>query len=179
MQGTRTRGTSRRAFVRTVGLGLAATSGIGTVAAGGPQRGNGKNNGNGDSVTGMYKSTYAYDANGDWYGYNMSNRELEAGTVSSIDELDASTLTTCYYKVQYGGSFGDDPYLDMGWIANHVVCKGYEPDNRNVLWVHETDPRYTGDGIPAFGGSWEVHVDSQRGDGNTVITDQVNPHSHR
>lgn len=164
---------SRRTLLRTTGLAALGLASLPTAMA--QSRGN--EGSNSDTVSGMYKSTYAYDANGDWYGENMSNRGLESGTVGSISELDQDTLTTCYYKVQYQGSFGDDPYLDMGWIKNNVVCKGYEPDNRNVLWVHESDPRYTGTGQPAFGGTWEVHVDSRRGEGN-VLTDKVRPAQH-
>lgn len=164
---------TRRAVLGATALAALGLGGVTT--AGAQQRGNDGNNGNGPKETGVYKSTYAYDQNGDWYLYNGSNLGQESGTVASIDELDQETLTTCYYKNQYQGSFGNDPYLDMGWIKNNVVCKGYEPDNRNVLWVHESDPRYTGSGEPAFGGTWEVHVDSRRGEGNVPITDKVRP----
>jgi hypothetical protein len=122
----------------------------------------------------MYKATYAYDQNGDWYGYNLSDQGLESGSVESIDALDEATLTTCYYKVQYQGSFGDDPYLDMGWIRNNVVCRGYEPDSRNVLFVSEEDHRYTGEGEPIWN-TWEYFVDARRGQGNVLITDSVRP----
>lgn len=160
---------------RTALKGLGLSLGLALVpTASATQRGNDKNSGNGDKETGMYKSTYAYDDEGDWYGYNMSNQELVFGTVASIDELDQETLTTCYYKVQYQGSFGDDPYLDMGWIRNNVVCKGYEPDNRNVLFVSQEDERYTGEGEPIWG-TWEYFVDARRGEGNVLITDEVRP----
>lgn len=157
--------TSRRRVLRGIALAGLTTSAISTAAA----QGQGKSN------TGKYNAIYAYDQNGDWYGKNMSNRGLETGTVDSIDELDQDTLTTCYYKVLYGGSFGNDPYLDTGWIRNNVRCKGYEPDNRNVLFVHESDPRYEGDPDQAIWGTWEYHVDAQRGKGNTLITDKVRP----
>jgi|GEM_PF-3460861 len=167
----------RRTLLRGAAAAALTTATTGLAAAkGDPQRGNDGNHGNGPKVTGMYKAVFAYDADGGWYGWNLSDRHLESGTVASIAALDQATLTTCYYEVQYAGSFGDDPYLDYGWIANHVVCAGYEPDNRNVLFVSESDPRYTGDG-PSIWGSWEYHVDAQRGKGNVLVTDEVRPHS--
>lgn len=147
--------------------------GLSAVSIGAAQRGN-DSNGQSDQVTGMYKATYAYDQNGDWYGDNLSDRGRQTGTVARIDDLDQSTLTTCHYKVQYQGSFGDDPYLDMGWIRNNIVCKGYEPDNQNVLYVSEEDHRYTGDGEPIWN-SWEYFVDARRGEGNVLITEDVRP----
>jgi len=163
---------SRRTVLGTTALATLGLTGISSVSA--QQRGNDKNQGNGDKETGMYKATYAYDANGDWYGDNMSNLGEESGSVSAISELDQDTVTVCEYKVQYQGSFGDDPYLDMGWIRNNVVCTGYEPDNRNVLFVSKEDNRYTGDGTPIWG-TWEYFVDAQRGSGNVLVTDDVRP----
>lgn len=174
---------TRRRVLHGAVVGGLSVSGIGTVAA--QNRGNNENdrydeddNGFPDEdveVTGMYKALVAYDANGNQYQRNPSGRGLEYG---SLDDLDPETTTKCYYKVQYRGTFGNDPYMDTGWVKNEVVCKGYEPDNRTILWVHESDPRYTGDGKPAFGGDWEVHVDSQRGLGNVLVTDKTRPQSH-
>lgn len=161
---------SRRAILSTAVAATLGLAGVSTVSA--QQRGNDGNNGNGDKETGMYKATYAYDQNGDWYGYNMSNQGAESGTMNSVEDLDQSTVTVCEYKVQYQGSFGDDPYLDMGWIRNNIVCKGYEPDNRNVLYVSEGDPRYTGEGTPIWN-TWEYFVDAQRGEGN--VENHVRP----
>lgn len=163
---------TRRAVLGSAAIAALGLGGISTATA--QQRGNSGNNGNGDRETGMYKATYAYDENGDWYQYNGSNRGLERGTVDSIDALDQSTLTTCEYKIQYQGSFGDDPYLDMGWIRNNIVCKGETPENQNVLYVSEEDPRYTGEGEPIWG-TWEYFVDAQRGQGNVLVTDHVRP----
>lgn len=167
-------GRSRRTVLKGLALATLAGGSIGTAGAKDPKRGNGGNNGNGDTVTGMYKALVVYDADGNMYMRNYSNRGLEQGSLSAIDE---ETRTDCYYKVQYRGSFGDDPYLDMGSIRNNIVCKGYEPDNRNVQYVHESDPRYTGE-RPSIWGSWEYHVDARRGEGNTLITDAVRPAKH-
>lgn len=164
---------TRRAVLGATAIAALGLGGASTVGAQ-PGGGNDGNNGNGSKETGVYKATYAYDQAGDWYQYNGSNRGLEIGTVDSIDELDQDTLTTCYYKVQYQGDFGDDPYLDMGWIRNNIVCKGYEPDNQNVLYVSEEDHRYTGN-RPSIWGTWEYFVDAQRGAGNVLITDTVRP----
>lgn len=174
---------TRRGLLRgTVAAGL-ASSGITSVAA--QERGNNDadrydedDNGfpdEGVEVTGVYKALVAYDANGNVYQRNPSGIGREIG---NLDDLDPETTTKCYYKVQYRGTFGNDPFLDTGWVKNEVVCKGYEPDNRTILWVHETDPRYTGSGQPAFGGDWEVHVDSQRGRGNVLVTDETRPQTH-
>ncbi|MBX0359404.1 hypothetical protein [Halobacillus sp. Nhm2S1] len=61
-----------------------------------------------------------------------------------------------HYKVQYRGDFGGDPYLDSGWMINHIT--NMETGEKYFyLIVHETDPRYTGEGTPVWG-SWEYHL---------------------
>ena len=67
------------------------------------------------------------------------------GTVGSVDDLDQATLTTCDYVINYRADFGNDPFMNTGWIQNHINCYG------NYLIVHEDDPRYTGDGIEIWG----------------------------
>lgn len=62
----------------------------------------------------------------------------------------------CHYVVNYRGDFGDDPYLDDGWIFNHISCE--DGAVFNYLIVHESDPRYTGDPDNAIWGTWEVKV---------------------
>jgi hypothetical protein len=47
------------------------------------------------------------------------------------------------YKVNFRGDFGGDPYLDNGWITNNIV--GDDGSAAVYLFVHETDPRYSGD----------------------------------
>jgi hypothetical protein len=71
--------------------------------------------------------------------------------------------------VNYRGDFGNTPYLDSGWIQNHWVCKG--PDGTstfNYLFVHESDPRYTGDPEWEIWGTWEWKVLTESGYGNWV-----------
>lgn len=64
------------------------------------------------------------------------------GTVGSIDELDQATLTVCDYQVQYRGTFGNDPFVDSGWIENNIHCSGDAGNSTyNYLIVHETEPR--------------------------------------
>lgn len=156
--------------------GLAGAAVLATVPAGTALGGTAKSNfkdedGNGipdegEVVTGTYKSVYAYDANGDWY-WDLGDGRIQ-GTVGSISELDQATLTVCDYKVQYRGKFENDPFLDSGWIKNNINCKGYDDNgNYNYVIVHETDPRYTGDG-PEIWGTWEYHVDVESGVGNKL-----------
>lgn len=121
----------------------------------------------GVTVTGKYVSVYAYDAFGDWY-WDLGDGRIQ-GTVGSIDDLDAETLTVCDYQVQYRGNFENDPFLDSGWIMNNINCSGFDDNNTyNYLIVHETDPRYTGNPDWAVFGSWEFHTFTQSGEGNLV-----------
>ena len=121
----------------------------------------------GARVNGHYTSVYAYDAHGDWY-WDLGDGRVY-GTVPSVDDLDGGTLTRCDYVVNYRGSFENDPFMDTGWIQNHVNCRGYGDNNTyNYLIVHETDPRYTGNPAWAIWGSWEYHVLTISGFGNLV-----------
>jgi len=80
----------------------------------------------------------------------------------------------CDLRVNYRGTFDNDPYLDSGWIQNHYVCRG--PDGStvtyNYLIVHESDPRYKRPGEPIWG-TWKIVVFTVGGDGNVV-----NPNRH-
>ena len=118
-------------------------------------------------VNGHYTSLYAYDANGDWY-WDLGDGRVQ-GTVNSVEELDAETLTTCDYVNNYRADFGNDPYMDAGWIQNHITCSGYDDNGTyNYLIVHETDPRYTGNPDNAIWGTWEYKALTQSGMGNLV-----------
>jgi hypothetical protein len=127
----------------------------------------------GVTVNGKYTSLYAYDANGDWY-WDLGDGRIQ-GTVDSVDELDASTLTVCDYQVQYRGKFENDAFLDSGWIMNNINCSGHDDNGTyNYIIVHETDPRYTGDPDWAIWGTWEYHVLTQSGSGNLVRPETPN-----
>jgi hypothetical protein len=118
-------------------------------------------------VTGHYTSLYAYDANGDWYWDLGDGREQ--GTVGSVDDLDGATLTVCDYVNNYRADFGNDPFMDHGWIQNHINCSGYDDNGHyNYLIVSDTDPRYTGNPDWAIWGTWEYHVLTISGSGNLV-----------
>lgn len=174
---------TRRGVLRAAGIGV-ATSGLAGVASAGPGNGNGRDgfrsdvadeDGNGiadegEVVTGRYRALYAYDANGDFYTYNLTNRRLEGGTVDSLDDLDPATRTVCHDTVQYRGTLENDPFQDTGWIKNAIRCEGADRGSYSYLFVHETDTRYTGDG-PATWGDWEYHVLMVSGAGNVLITD--------
>lgn len=82
----------------------------------------------------------------------------------------------CSYLVIYRGDFGPDPFLDNGWIMNNITCPTENgPATYHYLMVHETDPRFTGDGsFTLWGGTWEYHVltigglDHSEGHGNIL-----------
>ena len=115
-------------------------------------------------VNGHYTSVYAYDANGDYYWDLGDGRILG---VSSIDDLDAATLTTCDYVVNYRADLVNDPFMNEGWIQNHITCTGYDDNGTyNYLIVSQTDPRYTGNPALAEWGTWEYAVYTVNGQGN-------------
>ena len=119
----------------------------------------------GMEVNGHYTSVYAYDANGDWY-WDLGDGRIQ-GTVGSIADLDPATLTTCDYVINYRADFGNDPFMNSGWIQNLINCYGYDDNGQyNYLIVHETDPRYTGNPDWAIWGNWEYHVLTISGQGN-------------
>jgi hypothetical protein len=118
-------------------------------------------------VNGHYTSLYAYDANGDWY-QDLGDGRVQ-GTVASVDALDQATLSQCDYVNNYRATFGNDPFMDTGWIQNHIVCSGYDGHaTYNYLIVHETDPRYQGNPDWAIWGNWEYKVFTESGKGNLV-----------
>ena len=90
----------------------------------------------GVTINGHYTSLYAYDCteydtggncSSDWY-WDLGDGRIY-GTVESVDELDQTTLTVCDYVVNYRGNFENDPFLDSGWIQNHINCSGYDDNN--------------------------------------------------
>lgn len=118
-------------------------------------------------VNGHYTSVYAYDAGGDWY-WDLGDGRVY-GTVGSVDDLDQATLTVCDYENNYRADFGNDPFMDKGWIQNHINCHGYDDNGHyNYLIVHETDPRYRGNPDWAIWGDWEYHGLTISGEGNLV-----------
>lgn len=119
----------------------------------------------GVSVTGVYTSVYAYDAT-DWYWDLGDGRVL--GSVTSVDALDDATITVCDYRVQYRGTFENNPFMDSGWIKNNINCRGQDAGTFNYLIVHQTDPRYTGNPDWAVWGTWEYQVLTESGNGNLV-----------
>ncbi|HMB90937.1 MAG TPA: hypothetical protein VKP65_08830 [Rhodothermales bacterium] len=176
-----------RSFL-TTSLVLILFAGCGTVDSNGPEMadvddqalsaskksGSSKydqdNNGSPDAgiyVNGHYTSLYAYDMAGDWY-WDLGDGRIQ-GTVGSVEDLDETTLTTCDYVNNYRADFGNDPFMDAGWIQNHINCQGYDDNGQyNYLMVHESDPRYTGNPDWEIWGTWEYHVLTISGEGNWV-----------
>lgn len=128
------------------------------------------NNGISDAgkyVNGHYTSVYAYDASGDYY-WDLGDGRIY-GTVGSIADLELATLTTCNYVVNYKADFGNDPYMNDGWIQNHINCRGYDDNGHyNYLIVGQGDPRYTGNPDWAEWGTWEYATLTESGKGNVA-----------
>jgi len=118
-------------------------------------------------VNGHYTSVYAYDAAGDYY-WDLGDGRIQ-GTVASINDLDQATLTVCDYVINYRADFGNDPFMDAGWIQNLIKQTGYDGNaTYNYFIVHESDPRYRGNPDWATWGSWEYHGLTESHSGNLV-----------
>lgn len=117
-------------------------------------------------VNGHYTSLYAYDDLGGWY-QDLGDGRIR-GNVGSVDDLDDATRTVCTYVNNYRADFGNDAFMNEGWIQNHINCKGFERGHYNYLIVSQTDPRYTGNPDWAIWGTWEYHVLTVSGFGNLV-----------
>lgn len=128
-------------------------------------------------VNGHYTSMYAYDDNGAWY-WDLGDGRVQ-GTVSSVDELDQETLTVCNYVNNYRADFGNDPFMNEGWIQNHIKCRGFDDNGTyNYLIVSQTDPRYRGNPDWAVWDTWEYHVLTESGSGNLVRKPFLGPENH-
>ncbi|WP_064094204.1 hypothetical protein [Rossellomorea aquimaris] len=86
-------------------------------------------------------------------GQQTDDGSIPVGDVTGMYTQDDGVY---HYKVQYRGDFGGDPYLDSGWMINHIT-NTETGEKYFYLIVHETDPRYTGEGTPVWG-SWEYHL---------------------
>lgn len=150
----------------TIGVASASTAVPGHQASRYDTDGNGIPD-EGQYVTGRYTSVYAYDDTGDWY-WDLGDGRIQ-GNVGGVDELDQDTLTVCDYVVVYRADFGNDPFMDTGWIINNINCSGYDDNGTyHYLIVHEDDPRYRGNPEWEVWGTWEFHVSTESGSGNLV-----------
>ncbi len=61
----------------------------------------------------------------------------------------------------YRGDFGGDPYLNDGWVMNIYTHNEYKGHVFIYKFVHETDPRHTGDN-PIWG-SWDQTLNIEAG----------------
>lgn len=123
----------------------------------------------GKVVTGKYTSVYAYDVTGAYFWDLGDGRIQSTPGITSVEDLDQSTLTTCNYQVIYRGTFENDPYMDSGWIINNINCHGYDDNGQyNAVIVNESDPRYRGNPEQAIWGNWEYHTNVESHKGNLV-----------
>jgi hypothetical protein len=102
-------------------IGVASAS---TVVPGHQDRYDADNNGYPDAgqyVNGVYTSLYAYDANGDWY-WDLGDGRT-GGTVGSVDDLDQDDSDRLPLRNVYRADFGNDPFMDAGWIINNINCR--------------------------------------------------------
>lgn len=99
-------------------------------------------------------------------GYPDEGQTVKGDYTDTYSDADGD----CVVRVNYRGTFDNDPYLDSGWIQNHYRCVA--PDGSvttyNYLIVHETDPRYTGNPEWSVWGNWEYAVLTEGGSGNLV-----------
>lgn len=135
-----------------------------------PNGGDADNNGIGDvgvQVVCNYDSIYASDASGAYYWDLGDGRIYTSSGISSIADLDQTTLDTCYYRVHTQGTFNNDPYMDTGVISNMIRCSGYSGTSTyHYQIVDTTDPRYRGIPELSIWGNWEYHVLTESGSGN-------------
>jgi hypothetical protein len=149
---------------------------VGSAATGAackiPRNGDTDNNSIGDAgvqVICNYDSVYAYDADGDYYWDLGDGRVYTSPGISSIEDLDPTTLSVCDYRIHTKGDFGNDPYMNSGDISNMIRCHGYDGvATYHYQIVSDDDPRYRGDPNYAIWGTWEYHVLTESGNGNYI-----------
>jgi len=122
----------------------------------------------GVKVNGHYTSLYAYDVSGAYYWDLGDGRVYTSPGVADVGDLDSETVTACNYQNNYRADFGNDPFMNTGWIINSINCIGYEKGHYVYLIVHEEDPRYQGNPEFAVWGTWEYKVLTESGSGNAV-----------
>ncbi|MFW6109883.1 MAG: hypothetical protein ACOC6Q_00420 [Patescibacteria group bacterium] len=90
---------------------------------------------------------YAFPESGK-VGQNVDEDHPE-GTVTRVEFQEEDD--GWYLIMPYRGDFDGDPYLDDGWIIN--VWTDREGNAWVYMFVHDTDPRFTGEN-PIWG-SWD------------------------
>jgi hypothetical protein len=124
----------------------------------------------------MMVATAASAANGNPAKWDKDGNGIpDVGVVVTGNEtsvVDIGGGVTCKLRMNYRGTFDNDPYMDSGWIQNHYQCS--DGTAYNYLFVHETDPRYTGNPDLAIWNTWEWHILTASGYGN--IANPNHPH---
>ena len=86
-------------------------------------------------------------------GQQTDDGSYPEGEVTGVYEFEENGW---HYKVQYRGDFEGTPHLANGWIINHIT--NIDTGQKwFYLIVHESDPRYTGEGTEVWG-DWEYHL---------------------
>jgi hypothetical protein len=128
-------------------------------------------------VNGHYTELFAFYGDDNWYlDYGDDRPGNPDGNVGSVEELDEETRTVCDYVVNYRADFGNDYFMNSGWVQNHIKCSGYfvkngdTPRHENWTIVHKTDPRYEGNPDESkFEGDWEYHTHTISKEGSVLI----------
>lgn len=114
------------------------------------------------TVPGQSGDRYDSDNN----GYPDAGKVVSGNYTDIYSDADG----VCEVRVNYRGTFENTPYMDSGWIQNHYRCVA--PDGStttyNYLFVHQTDPRYTGNPEWSIWNTWEYQVLTEGGSGNAV-----------
>ncbi|HVL66243.1 MAG TPA: hypothetical protein VM364_03150 [Vicinamibacterales bacterium] len=104
-------------------------------------------------------------ADRDGNGVADAGVNVNAHFTQTITWVSGGIEYSCTYVVNTRGDYGNDPYLNSGWIMNNVRCVGGGATAVfHYMIVHQSDPRYTGEGWPIWG-TWEWFslVESQLG----------------
>ncbi len=120
---------------------------------------------------------YAYDDLGGWYkDFGDGQIYTSPSTITSIQDLDSATLTTCGYQVHARGKFDNNAGLVTGDSGNILLikhCYGYAYNDFGghgtelYQLISPDDPRYTGDSW-AFS-TWEFQLWIKSHFGNLVV----------
>lgn len=117
-----------------------------------------------NSTTVPGQSGSRVDADGN--GYPDAGQVVSGNYTDTYSGADG----VCEVRVNYRGTYENDPFLDTGWIQNHWRCVASDGSvtTYQYLLVHESDPRYTGNPDWSVWNTWEYKILTESGAGNYV-----------